>query len=159
MSPCVMGLPSCTGSAGDLIPQAKKYKQEHGCYREGICADRIYIITKNRNFCTRSNIRLSAMRLGRPPKDPEVNAVGVPSSGVIPPVPQPGYAGVGRAPQAIGSKAGVARGGQPVSLVIWRPRWRNASPRPLRSCMRPRRACWRSATSLRSTSAKSGAPT
>jgi hypothetical protein len=80
-----MGLPSCTGSAGDLIPQAKKYKQEHGCYREGICADRIYIITKNRNFCTRSNIRLSAMRLGRPPKDPEVNAVGVPSSGVIPP--------------------------------------------------------------------------
>jgi IS5 family transposase len=60
--------------AEDLIPQAKKYKQEYGCYPERICADRIYINTKNRNFCTRSNIRLSGKRLGMPPKDPEVNA-------------------------------------------------------------------------------------
>ncbi|CAK6690194.1 IS5 family transposase [Synechococcus sp. CBW1107] len=60
--------------AEDLIPQAKKYKEEHGCYPERICADRIYINTKNRNFCTRSNIRLSGKRLGRPPKDPEINA-------------------------------------------------------------------------------------
>jgi hypothetical protein len=39
---------------------------------------------------------------------------GVPASGVNPPAPppRPGYAGVGRAPQAIGSSAGVARGGQ-----------------------------------------------
>jgi hypothetical protein len=58
----------------DLIPQAKKYKQEHGCYPERICADRIYINTKNRNFCTRNNIRLSGRRLGRPPKNSEVNA-------------------------------------------------------------------------------------
>jgi transposase, IS5 family len=58
----------------DLIPQAKKYKQEHGCYPERICADRIYITTKNRNFCTRNNIRLSGKRLGRPPKNLEVNA-------------------------------------------------------------------------------------
>jgi hypothetical protein len=58
----------------DLIPQAKKYKQEYGCYPERICADRIYINTKNRNFCTRNNIRLSGKRLGRPPKDPEINA-------------------------------------------------------------------------------------
>lgn len=58
----------------DLIPQAKKYKQEHGCYPERICADRIYRNTKNRNFCTRNNIRISGKRLGRPPKDPEVNA-------------------------------------------------------------------------------------
>jgi len=29
----------------DLIPQAKKYKLEHGCYPEQICADRIYITT------------------------------------------------------------------------------------------------------------------
>jgi hypothetical protein len=41
--------------AEDLIPQAKKYRQEHGCYPERICADRIYINTKNRNFCTRNN--------------------------------------------------------------------------------------------------------
>jgi IS5 family transposase len=58
----------------DLIPQAKKYMQEHGCYPERICADRIYINTKNRNFCTRNNIRLSGKRLGRPPKDPEIDA-------------------------------------------------------------------------------------
>ena len=50
----------------DLIPQAKKYKQAHGCYPERICADRIYINTKNRNFCARNNIRLSGKRLGRP---------------------------------------------------------------------------------------------
>ena len=60
--------------AEDLTPQAKKYKQEHGCYPERICANQIYINTKNRYFCTRSNIRLSAKRLGRPPNDPEVNA-------------------------------------------------------------------------------------
>jgi hypothetical protein len=30
--------------------------------------------TKNRHFCTRNGIRLSGKRLGRPPKDPEVNA-------------------------------------------------------------------------------------
>jgi hypothetical protein len=58
----------------DLIPQAQKYKHEYGCYPERICADRIYITIKNRNFCTRNNIRLSGKRLGRPPKDPEINA-------------------------------------------------------------------------------------
>ena len=60
--------------AEDLIAQAKKYKQENGCYPEGICADRICLNTKNRNFCTRNNIRLSDKRLGRPPKDPETTA-------------------------------------------------------------------------------------
>jgi transposase, IS5 family len=60
--------------AEDLIAQAKKYKQEYGCYPERICADRIYINTKNRNFCIRNNIRLSGKRLGRPPKDPEVSS-------------------------------------------------------------------------------------
>ena len=58
----------------DLISQTKNYKQEHGCYPERICADRIYINTKNRNFCTRNNIRLSRKRLGRRPKDPVFNA-------------------------------------------------------------------------------------
>jgi hypothetical protein len=43
----------------DLIPQALKYTHEHGCYPEQICADRIYITTKNQNFCTRNNLRLS----------------------------------------------------------------------------------------------------
>ena len=58
----------------DLIPQAKKYKQEYGCFPERICADRIYINTKNRNFCTPNDIRLSGKRLGRPPKNPEISA-------------------------------------------------------------------------------------
>lgn len=31
----------------DLIAQAKMYKQENGCYPERICADRIYLNTKN----------------------------------------------------------------------------------------------------------------
>jgi len=60
--------------AEDLIPQAQKYKEEYGCYPERICADRIYLNTKNRNFCRDNNIRLSGKRLGRPPKDPEINA-------------------------------------------------------------------------------------
>jgi hypothetical protein len=58
----------------DLIPQAKKYKQEYGCYPERICADLIYINRTNRNFCTRHNIRHSNQRLGRPPKEAEINA-------------------------------------------------------------------------------------
>jgi IS5 family transposase len=56
--------------AEDLIAQARKYKQEYGCYPERICADRIYLNTKNRNVCTRNNIRFSGKRVGRPPKDP-----------------------------------------------------------------------------------------
>lgn len=60
--------------AEDLIHQAKAYKQRYGCYPERICADRIYINTKNRNFCTRNKIRLSGKKLGRPPKNPEVSA-------------------------------------------------------------------------------------
>jgi len=60
--------------AEDLIPQAEKYKQDHGCYPERICADRIYINTKNRNFCIKNKIRLSGKRLGRPPKDPVIIA-------------------------------------------------------------------------------------
>ena len=58
----------------DLIAQAEKYKQDNGCYPERICADRIYINAKNRHYCTKNGIRLSGKRLGRPPKDPEINA-------------------------------------------------------------------------------------
>ena len=52
----------------------KKYKSDNRCYPERICADRIYINTKNRRFCTRVGIRLSGKRLGRPPKDQKRNA-------------------------------------------------------------------------------------
>jgi IS5 family transposase len=58
----------------DLISQATKYKQEYGCYPERICVDRIYLNTKNPSFCTRNGIRLPGKRLGRPPKDSEINA-------------------------------------------------------------------------------------
>jgi hypothetical protein len=58
----------------DLIAQAEKYKQDTGCYPERICADRIYINTKNRHYCNRKGIRLSGKRLGRPPKDPQTHA-------------------------------------------------------------------------------------
>ncbi len=58
----------------DLIAHVKKYEHENGCYPERICADRIHLNTKNRNFCTRNNIRLSCKRLGRPPKDPKISA-------------------------------------------------------------------------------------
>ncbi len=40
-----------------------------------ICANRIYINTKNYNFCTRNDIGLSGKRLVRPPKNPEISAV------------------------------------------------------------------------------------
>jgi IS5 family transposase len=52
-----------------------KYKEDNGCFPERFCGDRIYINAKNRHFCARAGIRLSGKRLGRPPKDPEVNAV------------------------------------------------------------------------------------
>ncbi len=58
----------------DLIAQAEKYKQDNGSYPERICADRIYINTKNRHYCTSHGIRLSCKRWGRPPKDAEIHA-------------------------------------------------------------------------------------
>jgi len=58
----------------ELISPVEKYKQGNSYYPERICADRIYIKTKNRNFCTSAGIRLSGKRLGRPPNDPEINA-------------------------------------------------------------------------------------
>jgi hypothetical protein len=55
----------------DLIAQTEKYKQDYGCYPEHICADRIYINTKNRHYCNRKGI------------------AGVPSCGVILPASPP----------------------------------------------------------------------
>jgi hypothetical protein len=60
--------------AEHLIPQAKKYKQENGFYPVRICADRIYINTKNRNFCARNDIRFSGKRLGRLPRHLEISS-------------------------------------------------------------------------------------
>jgi hypothetical protein len=60
--------------AEDLIAHAKKYQHENGSYPERIYADRIHLSTKNRNFCTRDNTRLSSQRLARLPKDPKISA-------------------------------------------------------------------------------------
>ncbi|MFN7739613.1 MAG: transposase [Cyanobacteriota bacterium] len=40
-----------------------------------MCADRIYINTKNRNFCSGNNIRLSGKRLRKPSKNPVINEI------------------------------------------------------------------------------------
>jgi transposase, IS5 family len=50
------------------------HEQDYGCYPERICANCIYINTKNRNFCIRNDIGLSCKRLGRPQKNPEISA-------------------------------------------------------------------------------------
>ena len=47
---------------------------KHGCYPGHICADRFYINTKNRRFCTRVGTGLKGKRLSRPPKDQKRNA-------------------------------------------------------------------------------------
>jgi hypothetical protein len=55
----------------DLKAQARAYRRRHGHYPEVICADQIYRIRANRDFCQRHGIRLSGPRLGRPKNDPE----------------------------------------------------------------------------------------
>ncbi|MEB3317885.1 MAG: transposase [Cyanobacteriota bacterium] len=50
------------------------YQQGYACYPERICADCIYLDSKNRNFCTRNNMRLSGKWLGRPPMNLEIIA-------------------------------------------------------------------------------------
>ncbi len=58
----------------DLIEQSEKYKRDTGSYPERICADQIYITTKNRHYCMRHGIRITGKRLGRPPQNPDVTS-------------------------------------------------------------------------------------
>jgi transposase, IS5 family len=57
--------------SGDLIAQAKKYKERLGYYPKSIHADQIYRTRDNRKFCKKHGIRLSGPPLGRPPAEKE----------------------------------------------------------------------------------------
>lgn len=52
----------------DLINQAENYKRILGYYPELILADKIYWTNKNRKWCTKNNIRLSATPKGKTKK-------------------------------------------------------------------------------------------
>ena len=69
--PAHAGLTGVGGAGG--ITALRGRPAEYGCYPERLCADRIYINKKDRNFCTRNNIPLSDKRFGRPSKDPEIS--------------------------------------------------------------------------------------
>jgi transposase, IS5 family len=54
--------------SGDLINQVESFKQYTGTYPESVHADKIYRTNLNRSWCKEKGIRLSGVKLGRPPK-------------------------------------------------------------------------------------------
>ena len=58
----------------DLIAEVKRYRDREGYYPESVHVDKIYRTRANRLWCVAQGIRMSGAPLGRPPKDPEVNA-------------------------------------------------------------------------------------
>jgi transposase, IS5 family len=54
--------------SGDLINQVEEFKQYTGAYPESVHADKIYRTKLNRSWCKEKGIRLSGVKLGRPPK-------------------------------------------------------------------------------------------
>ena len=58
----------------DLIAEVKRYRDREGYYPESVHVDKIYRTRSNRLWCVKHGIRMSGVPLGRPPKDPEVNA-------------------------------------------------------------------------------------
>jgi hypothetical protein len=57
--------------SGDLVEQAKNYRERFGYYPASIHADQIYRTRGNRKFCKKYGIRLSGPPLGRPPAEVE----------------------------------------------------------------------------------------
>lgn len=55
--------------SGDLINQVEEFKQYTGAYPESVHADKIYRTNLNRSWCKDKGIRLSGVKLGRPPKN------------------------------------------------------------------------------------------
>ncbi|WP_445249005.1 IS5 family transposase [Microcoleus sp. OTE_8_concoct_300] len=55
--------------SGDLKRQVEAFKQFTGFYPESIHVDRIYRTEENRAWCKELGIRMSGVRLGRPPKN------------------------------------------------------------------------------------------
>lgn len=58
----------------DLITETQRYFDREGCYPESVHVDKIYRNRANLQWCKGHGIRISGVLLGRPPKDPEVNA-------------------------------------------------------------------------------------
>lgn len=56
-----------------LQDSVETYKQRYGYYPEAVLADTIYHTQENRTYCKKHGIRLSGPKLGRPPKDHEIN--------------------------------------------------------------------------------------
>jgi transposase, IS5 family len=54
--------------SGDLISQVEEFKQYTGAYPESVHADKIYRTKLNCSWCKEKGIRLSGVKLGRPPK-------------------------------------------------------------------------------------------
>lgn len=54
--------------SGDLINQVEEFRQYTGAYPESVHADKIYRTKLNRSWCKEKGIRLSGVKLGRPPK-------------------------------------------------------------------------------------------
>ena len=59
---------------GDLKDAVEQYRKVYGGYPESVHADKIYRTKENLQWCKKHNIRLSGVPLGRPPKDPAVQA-------------------------------------------------------------------------------------
>lgn len=55
--------------SGDFINQVEKFKKYTDAYPESVHADKIYRTRANRAWCKERGIRLSGVRLGRPPKN------------------------------------------------------------------------------------------
>jgi len=58
----------------DLIAETQRYYEREGHYPESVHVDKIYRNRANLQWCKGHGIRISGAALGRPPKDPEVNA-------------------------------------------------------------------------------------
>lgn len=54
--------------SGELINQIESFKQDTGAYPESVHADKIYRTAVNRSWCKEKGIRMSGVKLGRPPK-------------------------------------------------------------------------------------------
>lgn len=55
--------------AGDLQSQVEEFKKYTGCYPESVHVDKIYRTKANRAWCKERGIRISGVRLGRPPNN------------------------------------------------------------------------------------------
>ena len=58
-----------------LIPTIEEYRERFGHYPEAVLADKIYRNRGNLAYCKNHGIRLSGPRLGRPPKETDIDVI------------------------------------------------------------------------------------